>query len=49
VDGAQANDSGVAGMSAPAAWAKARKQALKGRNSGRKVREMGESEERDFI
>jgi hypothetical protein len=34
VDGAQANYSGAAGMSAPAAWGKARKHAPRGRKRG---------------
>ena len=35
VDGAQANDSRVGGMSAPKPWASAPKQALMGQKSGK--------------
>lgn len=40
VDGAQTDFAGVAGMSAPAVWAKAQKQAPRGRKRGELARNL---------
>jgi hypothetical protein len=49
MDGATTNDSGSCGLSAPAAWAKAHKEGPERPPNARKVGEVDESEEHNFI